>query len=65
MPRKRILLWVLAFVFALIVGPLLGRGIAWLKVYSEPSRPVIIQIKCDCEQCGCCARKPNEKQRFF
>ncbi len=43
------LLWALAFVIALIVGPLLGRGLAWLKVYSEPRRPIIIQIECDCE----------------
>jgi hypothetical protein len=71
MTRKRMLLWALAFMLALIVGPLLGRGLAWLKVYSEPRRPVIIQIECDCKHCGDLHRERTErkkeavKQRFF
>lgn len=49
MTRKRLFFWTLAFVAALIAGPLLGRGLAWLKVYGEPRRPIIIHVECDCQ----------------
>ena len=71
MTRKRALLWALAFVVALIVGLILGRGLAWLKVYSEPRRPIIIQIDCDCDHQGCRSGDRIERQsdaverRFF
>jgi hypothetical protein len=37
--KKVLLLLPFALVFAFLFGSSLGRGLAWLTVYSQPSRP--------------------------
>jgi hypothetical protein len=54
---KKVLLWALALILAVIIGRLAGRALARYVVYSRPQRPFIVQIDgCSCKHDGDCER---------
>jgi hypothetical protein len=42
--RNLIFRWVAALILAVVIGKYLGRAIAWYRVYSQPSEPVMMEI---------------------
>jgi hypothetical protein len=64
MTKRLFITWVIAVILALIVGPLLGRVLARIVVYSRPSPPVILHMDgCTCPNPGDCGRRHSAPQK--
>ena len=59
MKRRRVFLWALAWIAAMIIASFIGRGLAWITVYSKPSHSPIIKIHPEGNQNGDREKQPK------